>query len=314
MRLIRGRHNLKLANPRGCVVTIGNFDGVHLGHRAIIQQLKARAKAFGLPSCVVIFEPQPLEFFRPEAEVGRLSTLAEKLYLLRESGVDQVLVLKFDQDFSQLSAQQFVEQILVQGLKIRQAVVGDDFCFGKARQGDFAYLCEQGEKQGFAVADLNSVCVDDARVSSTRIREHLISGDLLAAEQLLGRCFSITGRVFHGDKRGRTIGFPTANIALRRCYSPVRGVFAVEVYRLTDEADSAPMLGVANIGHRPTVKGTRHQLEVHLFDFDGDLYGQRLRVELRYRLRDEQRFDSLDALVEQIQRDAAAARDFFEQV
>lgn len=322
MRLIRGRHNLsRYAAGEGCVATIGNFDGVHLGHRAIIQQLKARADAFGLPACVVIFEPQPLEFFRPEVEAGRLSTLSEKLALLQDAGVDQVLVLGFNQDFAELSAEAFVEQILVRGLRVRQVVVGDDFCFGRGREGNFRSLCEMGKRcgdesaadgcQGFAVADLHSVCIDGERVSSTRIRECLKAGDLAAAQRFLGRPFSITGRVFHGDKRGRTIGFPTANIALRRRHSPVRGVYAVRAWEADGSKADSPVSGVANIGHRPTVNGTRHQLEVHLFDFDADIYGQRLRVELCQRLRDEQRFESIDDLVAQIGRDADAARGFF---
>jgi riboflavin kinase / FMN adenylyltransferase len=304
MRVIRGLHN---AGPdaRGCVATIGNFDGVHLGHRAVFQRLVAEGRALGVPATVITFEPQPLEFFAPDRAPARLTRLREKLDALDHCGIGQVVLLPFGARLAAMGAREFVQELLVEGLGIRFLLVGDDFRFGHGRQGDFALLEAMGREQGFAVEDLNTVTHGGERISSTRIRDALARGDLGLARHLLGRPYRIWGRIGHGDKRGRTIGYPTANINLHRRVSPLRGVYAVMVDGVSDR----PWPGVANIGTRPTIAGDlRHLLEVHLFGFSGDLYGRHAQVEFRLKLREEQRFDSFPALKAQIDRDAEAAR------
>jgi len=305
MQLIRGRHNLE-APEGGCVATIGNFDGMHLGHQAVIRQVVEEADRRGLPAMLVTFEPLPHEYFAPDRQIGRLTTLRRKLDLLEGLGLDYVFCLNFNPSLARMPAERFIREILVDGLQLRHLVVGDDFRFGRGREGDFAMLRAAGERFGFSVERTRTLALDGERVSSTRIRRALDEGRMDEAARLLGRRFSFSGRVAHGDKRGRQIGFHTANIHLRRG-SPVRGVFAVRVLG----ADDRPVAGVANVGRRPTVEGERMQLEVHLLDFQGELYGRRLKVELLHRIRDERRFDSLDALVEQIHRDVARAREFF---
>lgn len=306
MRVIRGLHNLRPVH-RGCVATIGNFDGVHLGHRAVFQRLRDRGRALGLPATVITFEPQPMELFAPDAAPARLTRLREKLAALAGEGIDQVVLLEFGHRLARMGAREFVRQLLVDGLGVRHLLVGDDFRFGRGREGDYALLEAMGGEHGFAVEDLHTVTHGEERVSSTRIREALARGDLELARHLLGRPYRICGRVAHGDKRGRTIGYPTANVDLHRRASPLRGVYAAVVYGLADH----PWPGVANIGFRPTVGGTkRHLLEVHLFDFQGEIYGRHVEVELRLKLRDERKFDSFDELRLQIDRDAAAAREY----
>jgi riboflavin kinase/FMN adenylyltransferase len=303
MEFIRGLHNLR-PRHRGCVATIGNFDGVHLGHQAVIGQLAEKAAELHLPALAVLFEPQPLEHFRPEAAPARLMRLREKLQALRRYSVERVLCLRFDARQAAMSAEDFIRRVLVEALSVRYLVVGDDFRFGHGRAGDFALLERAGRAHGFQVAPMHSFTVDGARVSSTRVREALAAGDLDGAARLLGRGFRISGRVAHGDKRGRTIGVPTANIHLHRRVTPLRGVYVVELYGLDEE----PLAGVANIGTRPTVGGTRALLEVHLFDFDRDIYGRHVSVEFLHRLRDEQRFQSLDELKARITMDFTEAR------
>jgi len=305
MRLIRGLHNLRAAD-RGCVATIGNFDGVHLGHRAVFQRLLARGRELGLPATVITFEPQPMEFFTAEAAPARLTRLREKIAAIAADDIERIMLLEFGPRLAAMDAETFIRRLLIDGLGARFLLVGDDFRFGHNRQGDFALLQAAGREHGFTVEDLHTIKLGDERVSSTRIREALARGDLEQARHLLGRPYRICGRVAHGDERGRSIGFPTANINLHRRRSPLRGVFAVEVHGL----DQAPLPGVANIGKRPTVQGTEERLEVHLFDFDRTIYGAHLAVEFRLRLRDEQRFESFQALKTQIGRDAAAAREF----
>ncbi|MBK1656204.1 bifunctional riboflavin kinase/FAD synthetase [Allochromatium vinosum] len=310
MRLIRGLHNLRPAD-RGCVATIGNFDGVHLGHRAVFQRLLARGRELGLPATVITFEPQPMEVFAPESAPARLTRLREKLGALRASDIERVMLLEFGPRLAAMPAPEFVQRLLIEGLGVRFLLVGDDFRFGRGRTGDFALLRDMGRVAeangaGFAVEDLHTITHGAERISSTRVREALARGDLEQARHLLGRPYCLEGRVVHGDKRGRAIGFPTANIALHRRVSPVRGVYAVRVKGLGSE----PWPGVANIGTRPTVDGTSARLEVHLFDFDQSIYGRHLEVELVLRLRDEQRFESFEALRAQIQRDAGTARAF----
>jgi riboflavin kinase/FMN adenylyltransferase len=302
--LIRGLHNLRVAH-RGCVATIGNFDGVHRGHQAVFAALIARARNAGLPSTVITFEPQPMEFFRPEQAPARLTRLREKIEAIARCGIDRVLLIRFNRAFAGIEAHQFVREILVGKLGIQHLYVGDDFRFGRDRGGDFALLRDMGAEHGFGVESLATVACDGDRVSSTRIRDLLQSGDLERAAHCLGRRYRICGRVAHGHKRGRTIGFPTMNVPLLRRSTPLRGVFAVEVVGLASE----PLPGVANIGNRPTLAGDdRFLLEVHLFDFDGDVYGRQVEVDFVERIRDEHKFDSFDALRAQIQRDVEQAR------
>jgi riboflavin kinase/FMN adenylyltransferase len=303
MELIRGVHNL-YPRHRGCVATIGNFDGVHLGHQTVLKQTCEKAQEMGLPSTVITFEPQPQEFFRPDQAPPRLTRLREKLLALGPHAVDRMLCLSFNQHLANLSAEEFVQTILIDGLGVRYLVVGDDFRFGKGRQGDFDTLVRAGQQHGFEVANTHSFTLDHERVSSTLIREALWQGGLVRVRQLLGRPYSMCGRVAHGDKRGRTIGFPTANIYLHRKNTPILGVYAVQMNGVEDY----PVNGVANIGTRPTVCGTRTLLEVHLFDFNKDIYGAHIEVMFVKKIRDEKRFESFDALKQQIHLDARQAR------
>ncbi|MCO8163973.1 bifunctional riboflavin kinase/FAD synthetase [Pseudomonas sp. LJDD11] len=303
MQLVRGLHNLR-PQHRGCVATIGNFDGVHRGHQAILARLRERAAELELPSCVVIFEPQPREFFAPDTAPPRLARLRDKVELLRAEGVDRVLCLSFNQRFSQLSATEFVETIVLDGLGVKHLEVGDDFRFGHDRSGDFDFLQRAGAAHGFTVEAAQTVEIDGLRVSSTKVRKALASADFDLAEQLLGRPFAISGRVLHGQKLARQLGTPTANVQLKRRRVPLSGVYLTSTL-----IDGQVWPGVANIGVRPTVAGDGSaHLEVHLLDFAGDLYGRRLTVVFHQKLRDEQRFASLEALKTAINADVAAAR------
>ncbi|MFD2168091.1 bifunctional riboflavin kinase/FAD synthetase [Thalassotalea euphylliae] len=302
MQLIRGIHNIK-AEDHGCVLTIGNFDGVHLGHRRVIKALISKAEALNCKSAVMVFEPQPQELFSPETAPARLTRLRDKYALIEELGVDRLICVNFNKKFASQSAEHFVEHLLVEKLGIKHLIIGDDFHFGKNRTGNFETLCSAGENFGFGVSDTASFKLEDCRISSTEIRQFLEKDDLAGAEKMLGRPYSIHGRVFHGDKRGRQLGFPTANIKLKRRVSPVSGVYVVQV-----KASCGKFYGVANIGARPTVAGVRQQLEVHIFDFNQDIYGASLEVVLLRKLRDEKKFASIDELREQIARDSAEAR------
>ena len=304
--VIRGLHNVK-PHHRGCVATIGAFDGVHAGHRAIITQLARDAAALDLPTTLVTFEPLPREFFSPGEGPGRLTRLRDKLLALGELPLDRVVILRFDARLAALEAEAFTQQVLVEALGVKRLVTGNDFRFGRGRRGDFALLERMGREDGFEAVRIAPWPEEGARISSTAIREALASGEMDRAARLLGRPYTISGRVAEGDRLGRTLGFPTANIPLGRRPMAVRGVYAV---RVRDEA-GAVRNGVANIGHRPTVRHGPARLEAHVFDFEGDLYGRRLCVELVHRLRDAQRFPSLDALRAQIASDAAAARALF---
>lgn len=307
MQVIRGLHNLR-SEHRGCVATIGNFDGVHLGHQAVFRHLREQAEALGLPTTVVTFEPQPMEFFSRESAPARLTRLREKLQALKEAEIDRVVLLEFGAKLASMEAGEFVQRLLVEGLDVRYLFVGDDFRFGKGRSGDMDMLRAVGKEHDFAVENMNSFVVGEERVSSTLIREALAKGELEAASHYLGRPYRICGRVAHGDERGRSIGFPTANINLHRKVSPLHGVYAVRVGGLGKEL----LLGVANIGNRPTVEGdTRHLLEVYLFDFNRSIYGEHLDVEFCKKLRDEKKFDNFEQLMHQIEQDAVAARNFF---
>ncbi|MBI3900131.1 MAG: bifunctional riboflavin kinase/FAD synthetase [Gammaproteobacteria bacterium] len=306
MELIRGLHNLR-PDHRGCVVTIGNFDGIHLGHQAVITQLHERAQALAVPSLIMFFEPQPAEYFRPQAMPARLMRLREKLLTLREQPIDRVLCVRFDDRVAALDAEVFIEQILRRGLDARYVVVGDDFRFGHKRRGDLDMLVRAGRQHGFDVAAMPTFRIDGERVSSTRIRAALAAGDLTTAAKLLGRPYRMCGRVAHGDKIGRQIGVPTANIALHRRHAAIQGIFAVK----TSGLSAKPLAGVASIGTRPTVGGVKPLLEVHLFDFDGEIYGRHIAVDFLHKLRDERRFDSVEEMRAQIMDDIERARDYF---
>lgn len=306
MQLIRGLGNLP-QNLHACALTIGNFDGVHLGHQAILRHLRTKADELHLPMVVMLFEPQPREYFCTENAPARLMRLRDKLRYLKQAGVDMVIVAKFDRTFADLPAQQFIEDWLVRKLNVKFLSIGDDFKFGSKRQGNFALLQQAGEKFDFTVEDSRSFCLDALRISSTAIREALANDDLTLAEKLLGRPYRILGRVIHGNELGRTIGFPTANIRLHRQVNPVKGVYAVRV-RLKS---GAFFNGVANIGTRPTINGVNQLLEAHLFDFQGDLYGQWLDVELCHKIRNEMKFSCFDDLKDQIAKDVETAKNVF---
>lgn len=309
MELIFGLHNLRAAETP-CVATIGNFDGVHLGHQAVIGQLAEKAAAMNLPTTLITFEPTPAEFFAQDKAPARLTTFREKYVTLKRFAIDRILVLPFNKRLSSMQAEDFISRILIQGLDVRYLVVGDDFRFGKNRAGNFEILQQSGRENGFAVVSMPSFCVDGERVSSSGIRSALAEGDFDRAERLLGRHYHMTGKVAHGDKRGRQWGFPTANINMKRKVIPLRGIFAVEVFGL----DHEPVFGVANLGTRPTVGGMRTLLEVHLFDFNDEIYGRRINVIFRHKIREEVRFDSFDALKAQIGRDVISAREYFARI
>jgi riboflavin kinase / FMN adenylyltransferase len=303
MEFIRGLHNLK-RQRKDCVATIGNFDGVHLGHHAVLDQVKDSAKDAGLLSTVVIFEPQPIEFFAPDKAPSRLTRLREKLQQFAQHDIDRVVCLRFDENMANLSAADFVDEILLDALAVKKLIIGDDFRFAKNREGDYQFLLKSAEEKNFEVTMTQSFTSESERVSSTLIRQALASGDMNKATRLLGRPYRISGRVVHGDKRGRELGFATANIELHRYLSPVKGIFSGRVYGVGDLAHDA----VVYVGSRPVYNGKRVILEVHLLDFDDDLYGRHLQVELLEKLRGEGNFSSEEELVEQVQKDIEAAR------
>lgn len=306
MELIRGLHNLR-DRHRACALTIGNFDGVHLGHRAILTRLVEKARELDVDACIMSFEPLPQEYFAPSQAPSRLTRLREKFIALENTGVDQFLCIKFNHWLAELSAEEFIQQVLVDKLHVCYLVIGDDFRFGKGRKGDFELLSAAGKKYGFDVVNSHSHCLDDERISSTRIRQALADDQLELAEKMLGHTYQMCGRVAHGDKRGRTIGFPTANIKLHRHTTPLSGVYAVTMSGIDDRV----IEGVANIGNRPTVDGHHRQLEVHLFDFDKAIYGKQVCVQFKHKLRNEQRFESFEALKQQIVKDSKQAKAFF---
>jgi riboflavin kinase/FMN adenylyltransferase len=297
-------HGSLQRGPRGrCALTIGNFDGVHLGHRALIDRVVATARELSLTSCVLTFEPHPREFFAPGAAPPRLTRLREKLELLAAAGVERVHVIRFTARFAAFSAARFIEDVLVKGLRTAWLLVGRDFRFGAQRKGDFAAL--QGH--GFALEAMPDVALDSERVSSSAVRAALTAGDFARAERLLGRPYTLSGRVTHGAKLGHHLGFPTANIALRQ-RPPLAGIYVVAVE--AEGIDAGP--GVASVGLRPTVNPVpKPLLEVHLLERGDDLYGQRLRVRFLRKLRDEAKFADLPALREAIARDAEQARQYF---
>ncbi|MBI3938229.1 MAG: bifunctional riboflavin kinase/FAD synthetase [Betaproteobacteria bacterium] len=289
-------------------LTVGNFDGVHLGHQAMLAKLEQAARRLRLPACVMTFEPHPREFFAPDQAPTRLTSLREKLELLAELGVERVHVCRFNYEFARITPEEFVARILIRGLATRWLLVGDDFRFGARRAGDFNFLKQAAARHGFEVEGMSSVMREGVRVSSTAIREALARGDLAQAQKLLGRLYSISGRVVRGDMLGRKLGFPTANVQLRHNRPPLAGIFAVQVRGL----ESGPLPGVASLGMRPTViRDGQPTLEVHLFGFDRDIYGEHVRVEFLHKFRDEQKYADLETLKRQIARDVEDAEAFF---
>jgi riboflavin kinase/FMN adenylyltransferase len=305
-KLIRSFSNMR-PPQQGGVMTIGNFDGLHTGHQALVTKVVEKAKSLNVPSLVMTFEPHPFEFFsRDNVTIPRLTRLREKFTDLAKLGPDSVLVVPFNQALADMSASRFIE-VIQQYVRPVHIVIGDDFRFGHQRSGDFAQLQKAGETAGFSVEAMHTILVDGERVSSTRVRKALADGDHKLVRRLLGHAFNLLGRVRRGDQRGRQWGFPTANIYLHRKLTPVRGVYTVYMHGIAKH----PLPGVANVGIRPTVDGTRTLLEVHLLDFNQDIYGRDVRVEFCEKLRDEVRFTNLDLLREQIAKDVTAARNYF---
>lgn len=306
-KLIRSLYNVTPAH-QGAVITIGNFDGVHLGHQALLATVMSHAKRLQTPSLVMTFEPHPFEFFAGEAlTIPRITRLREKFYGLAASGVDNVLILPFNQKVANISANDFVTEIIGGLLKPAHLVIGDDFRFGYKREGDIALLEEKGKALGFSVTAMPTTLIDGERVSSTRVRKALGEGNQALVKRLLGHPYSMLGRIRLGHQRGRQFGFPTANIYLHRQLTPVRGVYTVYVHGVSDH----PWPGVANIGTRPTIDGTRTLLEVHLLGFHQEIYGRYVEVEFCEKLRDEVRYPTVDLLKEQIAKDVLAARTYF---
>jgi riboflavin kinase / FMN adenylyltransferase len=290
------------------VLAIGNFDGVHLGHQALLARLEGKARALDLPASVMTFEPHPRELFSPEQAPARLTSLREKLGLLESLGVDRSYVVHFSRKLSTLSAEEFIEHVLVRGLAVKHLIVGDDFRFGRGRGGDFAMLQQAGIEHGFGVESMHTIDLNGERVSSSAVRETLAEGDLEHAARLLGRPYIISGRVVHGEKIGRGLGYPTANIQLKRKRVALMGIFAVTVSGIAERA----LPGAASLGVRPTIdRSGKPVLEVHVLDFDRSIYGAHVSVHFLHKLRDEVKFDSLEALKAQIARDVATARDYF---
>lgn len=305
MKQIHGLHNITAAD-HGSVVSIGNFDGVHRGHKAVLAELRKKADELNLPSTLVIFEPHPKEFFTPDAAPARLTNAQEKLGLLEHEGLDTVLVIAFTEEFSKLSAERFIRELLVEKLGVKYLLVGEDFHFGYKRQGNYDLLKAESAKHNFEVVTVSTLFEENERISSTCIRNALAAGEFAEANKLLGYEYSISGTVEKGEQNGRTIGFPTANMALNRIEPAVRGVFAVSVEGLGEKQ----VKGVANLGTRPTVDGLKTLLEVNLFDFNEDIYGKNLKVIFHKKIREEKKFDSFDALREQIIKDVKIARHY----
>lgn len=306
MRLIRRTSRGQQLLPDGCVATIGTFDGVHLGHQEILARVREQARRAGLPALVFSFEPTPAEFFQGAGAPARLTRFREKYCALRDFGMDFFFCPPFDGRMSRLSPRAFIDELLLGVLGVKHVVVGDDFRFAHQRSGRFEDLAEAGKRQGFTAEQLSSVMGEDTRVSSTTIRRALQAGDMQRARRWLGRYYQMVGRVVPGRKLGKQLGYPTANVRLARHASAVQGIFAVRVAGLGETR----LDGVASLGTRPTVEGGGEPLlEVHLFDFDRDIYGQYIWVEFIARLRDEERFDGLDSLTRQMHIDAAQARE-----
>jgi len=302
MEIIRGLHNLK--KLPGCVLTVGNFDGVHVGHQEILKNLVNKAKEQGVCSLVISFSVTPQTFFgRPQA---RISNFREKHLLLKALGVDKHLLIRFNKKFSEISAGDFINKVLIEKINMKHCFVGDDFRFGSGREGDYSMLEKASTNKNFTVEKIESVSIDKLRVSSTEIRKALTEGDFKAAEAFLGRPFSISGKVTRGDQLGRTIGFPTANIGIKRRLSPILGVYSVLI-----EHNSKSYTGVCNVGKRPTLGGSKTLLEVFIFDFNQEIYGDSVKVVFKKKCRDEIKFSSFEELKKQIQKDVEKSRLYF---
>ncbi|HEX3397311.1 MAG TPA: bifunctional riboflavin kinase/FAD synthetase [Steroidobacteraceae bacterium] len=308
MELVRGLHNMSQRH-QGCVLTVGNYDGVHLGHQKMIGVLKQRAGELRSTATVLVFEPSSKEFIDPEGAPPRLTRWREKFLALAAQGVDRLVTLRFDETMRAMTPQCFVD-LIVDGLGTRHIVVGNDFRYGCNAGGTIDSLRAAGAERGFGVEQIAPFVYDGVRVSSTVVRERLGQSDFTGAQRLLGRPYRMLGRVVHGRELGRALGFPTANLRLMRRRPPVKGIMAARVFGIAPQALTA----VASLGTRPTVDGTDMLLEVHVFDFAGDLYGREIEVEFVAKLRDEVKFDSLDALVVQMNVDAAQARDVLSKV
>jgi riboflavin kinase/FMN adenylyltransferase len=302
MKTFRGIE--KLPQIKGSVVTIGNFDGVHLGHQKIIAQLKEHAEKLKLPSVVISFNPTPQNFFGADHAV--LSSYEEEDLFLSSLGINYHLVIKFNKEFSNINAQTFIEEFLLRKLNIKLCLVGDDFRFGKNRVGDFSLLQENGVKHGFAVEETATIEHNQIRISSTRIRECLQQNNLEETKKLLGRSYSISGKIVRGQQRGRTINFPTINILPNRSKSPVSGVFAVKV-----KLSGQTYFGICNAGHKPTVNGREFLFETHIFDFKKDVYEQFAEIDFLKHVRPEKKFNSFEELKDQIEKDVIEAKKFF---
>ncbi len=311
MKVIRGIP--PVANWTPCALTIGNFDGVHRGHQALLKKLVQTAKEKNIQSCVMTFEPHPIEYFAPEKAPARILNLRDKLEALAEVGIDQVLVIHFNQLFANLSPDDFVKKILVDSLKVQSILIGDDFHYGSKRAGNFSNLVEAGLKYGFSVENMATFEENQVRISSSAIRSALSQGDLRLARQLLGRPYMLSGHVLHGQKLGRTLGFPTLNVSLANKLQlrkpAAEGIFIAQVHGLSDN----PLPAVASLGQRPTVDDSgRYLLEVHVFNFNQSVYGKLVRIELIKKIRDEEKYNDLETLQNAINQDAALARNYFE--
>ena len=306
MKILRGFQ--QISNLKAdTVATIGNFDGVHCGHQALLKTLRLQADRLSLPMLVMLFEPQPGEYFRGQQAPARLSSFREKVDVLRQLGVDYICCLKFDNYLASMAAVEFAERVIFSLLQAKYVLIGEDFRFGHDRLGDVALLSELGDKVACLVQPFSDFFIDNQRVSSTKIRQALQAGELDYAAQFLGRAYSMCGRVVHGNGLGRQWGIPTANLSLRRNNLPLKGVFCVQVMR----QGKLTLNGVANIGCRPTVDGTKNVLEIHMFDVDESFYGDMLQVCFLHKLRDEMKFESVDALITQIHNDVLVAKNWF---
>ena len=302
MQVIRGTRG---AFGEPIALTIGNFDGVHLGHQVMLARLRDASHRLGLPATVLTFEPHPREFLSPDAAPARLTTMREKIACLAEFGVDRTQVIRFDRKFAAMLPEDFVARLLVEKLCVRWLVVGDDYRYGAQRSGDYAHLAQAAARFGFQLEAVPSVNLAGERVSSTAVRAALARGDFAHAQRLLGRAYAITGRVVHGEKLGRRLGFPTANIALKRMRAPLSGIYAVKLHGV----DTLPLPAVASLGVRPTVMAhAAPVLEVHVLDFHGDIYGRYVKVQFVGKLRDEEKYPDLETLRRQIERDVNDAR------
>ena len=306
--LICNIHNIKTKHT-GCVATIGNFDGLHQGHQSVLHSLIELGQQLQQPTCVILFEPHPQEFFYGEKAPARLMRLGEKIKYLQRLNIDRVLCLRFNKRLAECTAERFVKEILIDKLGIKGLIIGDDFRFGKERQGDFVFLQKLGHEYGFKVFSTPTVLLKNERIGSSRVREAVKQADFKLAALLLGRPFRLSGRIIYGDQRGRLLGFPTANIRLHRQVLPLQGVFVVKVYGLATTA----LPGIANCGKRPTINGVKNLLEVHLLGLDQNVYARFIEIEFLKKIRDEKKFDNLEALKQQIIKDVAIAKNFFKK-